>query len=294
VVPVADHHRLGCVTASLVAGAMLFLVACGGGGGPKDDDKTIEEQLGFEREGIALRQAQAENIIRQCMTDQGFDYTPVPEPVGSTLSDEEFQKRYGYGITTLYEQDQGGTGGANQTARGTLGDAERVAYDRALYGDDPTATFADAIDNGDFTRVGGCTKQATDKVFGGTEVIQSLQTKLDTLDDRILQDPRMVKAIRKWSACMKDAGYDDLATPDEVDTVLHSKLEAIVGPPENPKPDYDRPALAALQTEERAMVAADVKCEAKHIADVEQKVRADFEATFREQNTDLLSKVPPP
>ena len=227
------------------------------------------------------------------MGQQGFDgYTADPKPPGADLSDEEYEKQYGYGITTLY--DKSDEGGANKTYRDSLGPADQVAYDRALYGDDPTATFADAVDNGDFTRVGGCTKEATDKVFGGSQVIQSLQNKLDALDERILADSRMVKAVANWSKCMQKAGYEDLATPDEVDTVLHSKLEAIVGPPESPKPDYDQAALTALQGEERATVAADVECEAKNVDDVELKVRKELEATFREQNADLISKVPPP
>ena len=41
-------------------------------------------------------------------------------------------------------------------------------------------------------------------------------------------------------------------------------------------------------------MAADVKCEAKNIDDVELKIRKEYEATFREQNADLISKVPPP
>ena len=289
----AGRHRAGRATATLLAGALLFLAACGGGGGSKKEGTTVEEDLGFEREGIVLRQATAENLIRACMGRKGFDgYTPDPKPPGADLSDEEYEKQYGYGITTLY--DKSDVGGPNKTYRDSLGPAEQVAYDRALYGDDPTATFADAVDNGDFTRVGGCTKEATDKVFGGTQVIQSIQNKLDALDERILADSRMVKAVAKWSTCMQKAGYEDLATPDEVDTVLHSKLEAIVGPPESPKPDYDQAALTALQGEERSTVAADVKCEAKNVDDVELKVRKEFEATFREQNADLISKVPPP
>jgi len=288
-----DGHRAGRATATLLAGALLFLAACSGGGASQKDFKTIEEDLGVEREGIVLRQATAENLIRACMGQKGFDgYTPDPKPPGADLSDEEYEKQYGYGITTLY--DKSDVGGPNKTYRAALGPAEQVAYDRSLYGDDPTATFADAVDNGDFTRVGGCTKEATDKVFGGTQVIQSIQNKLDALDERILADSRMVKAVANWSKCMQKAGYDDLATPDEVDTVLHSKLEAIVGPPESPKPDYDLAALTALQGEERATVAADVKCEAKNVDDVELKVRTEYEATFREQNADLISKVPPP
>lgn len=287
-----ERRRVVRATASLVAGAALLLAACGGGGGSEAEYKTVEDQLGFEREGIVARQAKAENLIRECMRDAGFEYTPVPEPVGSTLSDEEFEKQYGYGITTLYDKNP--EGDAPTPASTPADEANRLAYERALFGDDPTATFADAVDNGDFTRVGGCTKQATDEVFGGSEVIQSLQTQLDALDERILEDPRMEKAVEKWSECMKDAGFEDLAAPDEVDVVLHSKLEAIVGPPENPNPDYDRAALTALQGEELALVGADVECETKHIADVELSVREEFEATFREQNADLIGKVPPP
>ena len=288
----ADGGRVGRAAATLIAAAML-LAACGGGSSAKDDYKTIEDTLGFERSGIALRQAKAENLIRDCMAAKGFDgYTPVAQPAGSTLGDDEYEKQYGYGITTLY--DKSDPNDANQRYRDSLSPTDKVAYDRTLYGDDPTATFADAVDNGDFTRVGGCTKQATDKVFGGADVIQSLQTKLDALDDRIQSDPRMAKAVGKWSTCMQKAGYEDLAAPDEVDTVLHNKLEAIVGPPENAKPDYDKAALAALQREELAMVAADVKCEAKNIDDVELKVRKEYEAAFQDQNADLISKVPPP
>jgi len=289
---VADGRRVGRVTATLLVGALLLLAGCSGGGGSKKPYRTIEEELGLEREGIVQRQATAGNLIRACMGRVGFDgYTAEPKPPGADLSDEDYEKQYGYGITTVYGKEEGA---ANQTYRDSMSPTDQVAYDRALYGDDPTATFADAVDNGDFTRVGGCTKEATDKVFGGAAVIQSLQTKLDALDDRIQQDPRMVKAVGKWSTCMQKAGYEDLAAPDEVDTVLHNKLEAIVGPPESPKPDYDKAALSALQNEERAIVAADVKCEAKNIDDVELKVRKEYEATFREQNADLISKVPPP
>jgi hypothetical protein len=92
---------------------------------------------------------------------------------------------------------------------------------------------------------------------------------------------------------MHQAGYD-LAAQDDVDTVLRAKLQTIVGPPDNPNPDYDHAALAALQREEVTMVTADLACEKKDITKVEEKVRAEYEATFREQNADLMKQVPPP
>jgi hypothetical protein len=106
----------------------------------------------------------------------------------------------------------------------------------------------------------------------------------------------MVKAVDEWSACMRDKGFDDLAEPEEVDAQLEEKLVKIVGSPgEAVEPvSYDQDALDALQAEEVRMVAADIACEKEHITKVEEDVRVEEEKTFREQNADLLSKVPPP
>jgi hypothetical protein len=285
---------------------LALLAGCGGGGDAGAEVPPLEEQLALDDEGIALRQVQAENLIRDCMKAQGFDYVPVDPAaqraalVGrSGMSKEDFEKEFGYGITTLYEQRrEQAVAGPNEAIRDSLGEAERTAYDRALYGDDPTATFAEALDTGDFSRLGGCIKQATDRVFGGTEVLQTLQGKLDELDERILADPRMVKAVDKWSECMRAEGFDGLDVPEEVDEVLQRRLGSIVGSPDaepasdtEGEPAYDRAALADLQRMEVAMVTADIACERRHISSVEEKVTAEYEADFREQNTALLDKV---
>lgn len=307
-----DPARLRRGTGLAAAGAVLVLLAaCGGGSGRSD--KAVDEQLGFDQAGMLQRQSKVENLIRDCMKATGFEYVPVDPQArqaalaGATgLSKEDFEKQYGYGITTLYEKRrQQAGGGPNQVIRDALGPAERAAYDRALVGDQLDATFADAIDTGDFNRLGGCTKQSTKMVFGGAEVLRSVQSKLDDLDARILSDPRMVTAVAAWSQCMRAGGFD-LPNPDQVDIVLKKKLEAIVGPtartgatatpPGAAAGDlsYDQAALAALGREEVAMVAADQSCEKQHISSVEDKVRTEYERAFREQNTDLISRVPPP
>ncbi len=301
--------RWGRATKALTLACGLAILAAGCGGGTEGEQVAIDEQLGIDEEGLLLRQKEAENFIAQCMKRQGFEYVPV-DPVaqraamvGSAgLSQEDFEKQFGYGITTLFEQRlaQSGTG-ANHDIRARLSEADRAAYDRALYGDDPTATIAVALDSGDLTRLGGCSKEATEEIFGGTAVLQTLQSKLDELDEKIFAEPRMAKAIAKWSECMREAGYDGLSEPDEVDAVLEKKLEDIVGAPEDRKatapgqePDYDKEALTALQREEVAMVAADIACEKKHLADVEEEVTAELEREFREENADLLTKMPSP
>ena len=289
--------------------AVLAVAACGGGGGEDEagGDKPIEDQLGFDQAGIQRRQTRVENLLRDCMKLRGFDYTPVDPAaqraalVGSaTLSEEDFEKQFGYGITTLYEQRRReATTGPNASYRASLDPVQRTAYDRALYGDKVGATFAVAVDTGRFSDLGGCTRQATDEAFWGTEVLTTLQTQLDDLDARIEADARMVAANTAWSGCMRAAGFPDLARPDDVDTVLEEKLDEVVGPNHDfgvggpaSEPTYDKAALVALQRQEVAMVQADIECEEKHIADVEEKVRKEYERTFAEENAALLASVP--
>ncbi len=287
----------------------LALAGCSGGGGEDETggDKLIEDQLGFDQAGILRRQTKVENLVRDCMKTRGFDYTPVDPAaqraalVGSaTLSEEDFEKQFGYGITTLHEQRRReASTGPNATYRASLDAVQRATYDQALYGDKLGATFAVAVDTGSFDGLGGCTKQATDGAFGGTQVLTDLQTKLDELDARIEADPRMVAAKAAWSGCMREAGFPELDKPDEVDTSLQGKLEEIVGPDVRfgvggpaSAAQYNKAALTDLQRQEVAVVKADLECEEKHIADVEEPVRKEYERTFAEQNAALLATVP--
>jgi len=281
--------------------ALSVLSACGGGKASAQKNGTVEEQVGLDEDGIRVRQATVENLVRDCMKTQGFDYVPVDPAAqqaaltgAAGMSKDDFEKQFGYGITTLYEQRRKlAVAGPNKSIRDSLSVADRKAYDKALSGDDPTATFAEAVDTGDYSRLGGCVKTATDQVFGGADVLSSLSTKLDELDQKIRADARMVKAVREWSDCMREAGYTNLSEQEDVDAVLKKKLETIVGSPsENGTDDFDKAALTALQHEEVAMVTADKKCEKEHVESVEDKVTEEYESAFREQNASLLAKVP--
>jgi hypothetical protein len=307
--------------AALGAAAALALAACGGedssGGGnassaeraAKQAEKgPVEDQLGFDTAGILARQSRVEAAISTCMKDQGFDYVPI-DPLAqraavlgtSRLSDDDFLQQFGYGISTLWGRGRV-EADPNQRLRASLPPADRRAYDRALWGENAGATFTEAVDSGHFDRLGGCTKRATEAVFGGAQVLTQLQGRLDQLDERILEDQRMVRAIEAWAECMAKAGhrYED---PEAVDADLFRRMERIVGPlpgqfatgpaPGEKPPPYDRSALAALQREEVAIARADAACEEKHIAPVEDQVRPQYEAQFRQQNRGLIGQIRP-
>jgi hypothetical protein len=292
----------------------VSLGACGGsdkGSNPVSQGGSVEDQLGLTQKGIQAAQAKVETDIAACMKAQGFEYTPVDPTAaraaltgGSNLSDEDFQKQYGYGIATLYGRGTQQTD-PNQRIRQSLSAADQRAYDLALSGGNPQQTFFVAADTGDFSQLGGCTKQATDALFGGSELLTTLQRKLDELDDSILQDQRMVRASEAWTRCMRQKTGETFEDSEAVEVDILKRLAAVVGPlPEGefapgafasstPEGPYDAAALEEVRRLEVEFSNADVACEEQRIVPVEDKVRAEKERAFRDANAELLRTVKP-
>ena len=137
----------------LVLAAVAAVLVVGCGDEKKNEAPTeLEEQLGFSRLGIMERQSQVENKIRDCMKAQGFDYVPI-DPFAqqqaltgkARQSEEDFIKDFGYGISTLFGRGSQ-QADPNDKVRASLSTADRAAYDRTRYGDNPGVTFAEAVD----------------------------------------------------------------------------------------------------------------------------------------------------
>jgi hypothetical protein len=290
---------------------LALLAGCGGSSDQAATTRaaatggTVEDQLGFTRKGVAAAAARVENAIAACMKADGFDYIPT-DPVAqqaaltgkANMSDEEYERQFGYGITTLYGRGTAQTD-PNATIRSHLAEADRAAYDRALSGGKPEQTFALAVDTGDFTELGGCTKRATDEAFGGTQLLQTLQRKLDELDDSIVADQRMVRAIEAWRSCVKAATGEEYEDAEAIEEEITQRFESIVGgvvPPGQVAREgtpVDTAALRKLQQDELDLFNRDLGCENKHIAEVEEKVRQEKEAAFKRDNAELLRRVKP-
>lgn len=300
--------------ATLIAtlAGLAMLAGCGGGdenAKPVSQGGSVEDQLGLTQSGIQAAQAKVETAIAACMKAQGFEYTPVDPTAAraaltgkSNLSDEEFQKQFGYGIATLYGR---GTPQSDPNARirQHLSAADLRAYDQALSGGQPGQTFFRAADTGDFSQLGGCTKQAADKLFGGSELLTTLQRKLDELDEAVLEDQRMVRAFEAWRACVREKTGQTFEDSEDVELDIQRRLAEIVGPlppgesapgefaSHVPEQAYDPAALAALRRLELEFAGADVACEEEHIDPVEDVVQAEKERGFREANAELLRRV---
>jgi hypothetical protein len=299
---VLRRRGLVLVLISIVA---IAIAGCGGDDKSAEPPQELEDTIGFGGDSAKEIQARVENRIGECMRAQGFRYQPV-DPFAAQqavtgkarITDEEFTKQFGYGISTLLGKGSQQSD-PNERIRNGLSGADRAAYDRALGGDNPGVTFAEAVDAGDFSELGGCTKEASDASFGGAAVLNQLVERLDGLDERIIQDQRMVKANEKWSVCMQEKGYR-YEEPDAIDEDLNERFRGIVGAGIRPGTatvpsgaSFDRAALTALQEEEVRIANADLECEKQEIEPVEREVRPQYEEQFRKENQRLLARVQP-
>lgn len=213
---------------------------------------------------------QKNEIMARCMKDAGFEYrsfTPPPtarESMG--LSDEEFRKQYGFGISTLIDRQPAPQRRADPNARAAaeLGGSRQEAYLRAATGCEEQV----------FRRLG--------PPAGGGPVSGPVDDPLQNLvadaAAKAEADPRIATAKRRYQACMAGRGFraasgegitgqiSDRAAPfvqayqARVDQVRASgrdparvKLADVLDPAQ-------RAALAKLQRYELEAAAADAAC----------------------------------
>ena len=268
------------------------------------------------------KQTKVEEFVSSCMKKAGFEYIPVDPSASmaavtgaSGLSDTEYRKQFGYGISTVFEkvvaaaQSVQSSVDPNASIRARLDQAGLSAYNAALTGgnlDGSVFAAVDAAKVGDLSGLGGCIKEATGAVFGDSNVVAIL-SKIEELDKRTEADPRLVTAKEQWSKCMKDSGFD-YSDPNAVDGVFQDKLAAIVGAgaakalgeggkfnaaafsPSN-LPPYDKAALAALQSEEIKTAQTDLACEDKFVSQVDAKVKDEYQKKFASENAALISSA---
>jgi hypothetical protein len=257
--------------------------------------------LGTEEFGMTQRQLvqaieRVEELIANCMRDEGFqyiaaDYNTVRAGMNADkklpgLSEEEFINLHGFGVATMY------TGQAPQLATGyspakmglgesniqyfrTLSPASQVAYNRALFGEYSSATFAVALETENFSQCGGCTRKAIEQVFQPEQLRASFYNPQDAL---INNDPRMKAALRQYAAEMRKSGFE-YNHPDEVEPDIRARLAALTNggtiPVEKMSADQ-RAALRKLQDFERRVALKNFKLQDEVLGPIEEKIQQEL------------------
>src|SRR5258705_2384793 len=171
------------------------------------------EEFGMSPKELVQAIEKTEELIARCMREEGFQYIAADHNTVRAgmaadkslpgLSEEEFVKRYGFGISTLYtglppqlstgySPARVGLGERNVQIFRALSPADQVAYNRALFGEDVSATFAVALEIEDLSRTGGCTRKAISQLFKPEQLKASHYNPQDAL---INKDPRIKAAL---------------------------------------------------------------------------------------------------
>jgi hypothetical protein len=257
--------------------------------------------LGTQEFGLSPRELveaieKTEERIARCMGEQGFQYVAadhktVQEGMKADktlpgLSEEEFVNRYGFGISTLYTGQppqlstdyspaRVGLGERNVEIFRALSAADQVAYNRALLGEDTSATLAVALETQELSRTGGCTRKAVSEVFKPDQLEASYYNPQDAL---INKDPRMKSALALWQREMKKAGFDYIH-PDDIEPDLRNRLNALTGGGKllvaKMSPDQIA-ALRKLQDFERLVAVKSFKMQEEVLTPVEERIQQEL------------------
>ncbi|QYH35454.1 hypothetical protein [Salinibacterium sp. M195] len=243
--------RLVTLGVASVACASLLLAGCSSTG-ERSGELTYEDSplyvystalYGGDRENdeyIAEANA-AEELIAECMADEGFTYLPVDQTDNYSFDDSELADRnteewvaangYGYNLTDEQQAAQNEEAenyvDPNQDYVMALSESEQTAYYEVLHGPQPTE---EEMNDPDFSfEPLGCYGTANSEVRGdqiySDPQYKNLIDSMSKLWEEQQETPEMKKFNAEWSSCMADAGHPDLATKDAVYDFMNAQSE---------------------------------------------------------------------
>ncbi|TYP81910.1 hypothetical protein [Blastococcus xanthinilyticus] len=241
-------------------------------------DLSPEEQ---ERQ-FAQQQRETEELVAQCMQDEGFEYRPDTSATVSFSGEDiewepderEWVAQYGYGAVTspMAEETPAEHEYVDPNADyvATLSESEQTAFYEALHGPmpDEEETSGDASFEYDWTTA-GCYGAAQHEVAGEdpaqSEEFKPLFDALNELYVDMASWPGMAELDAEWTACMDAAGHGGHANPMEATDSIHQELNAMyenVGMSDEglASGEPDQAAIDALGEREVELALADLDC----------------------------------
>lgn len=265
------HHTAVRAAIAMAAATALLASACGSGDGGGTDagaSSPLAEFLGqpdysgddeATQAQIIEEERERQEVIAQCMQDQGFEYVAQdPEQFisfGDGTDDygtDEWIAKWGFGITTQYfsqEQvgpdligyDESGMGmdeeivDPNQDYIESLSSSEQEAYYAALYGDpDAFPTFDESMSEEEMQaqmedfqyEPQGCEGEAYTSQDNSFGFYNEFQDELEEMSDRMEADPRVVERNSEIRSCVADKGHE-YESMDKIYQHYYDEMEKI-------------------------------------------------------------------
>ncbi|RZS57509.1 hypothetical protein EV141_1222 [Microcella putealis] len=307
--------------AALSASALvLTLAACSpGGDGPTEDEfySPLNEYLSAAWGGDLSEEdwmAQAEEdqrireeIVAECMAEQGFEYIPVVDiGWGSSSGDEwnpddrEWVAQWGYGavrypgMNDVPDPDEQMVD-PNQEYVESLSESEMTAFYEALYGPQPTEEELNEDGSYDYNwETAGCQGFAENEISGENPIDSDEHKPLmDAINELYMQmetNPAFAEVDAEWVTCMADAGFSGFSTQPDAQNSVYDELNSYYeGMTEFIEDD---PALDEIADREVELALADLDCrESTDYRERRQAVSVELEEQFIADNKAALDAL---
>ena len=225
--------------AALAATAMV-LVLSGCGGASSDElsyeDSPLNEYLAAawgsdlspeeQQKKFDEQQVKVEELISECMSEEGFEYVPNTSSGGVMTSDggewepdkREWVEKYGYGYVNspfAEQQDEGPTDqeyvDPNADYVSSLSESEQTAFYEVLYG--PPQEESEMSEDGSYEynwETAGCQGWAQHELEGDdpwqAEEFADLRANMEELWTTSQDAPELADLNAEWASCMADKG----------------------------------------------------------------------------------------
>ncbi|KAM9863605.1 hypothetical protein ACI1US_00535 [Leucobacter sp. BZR 635] len=320
---------------AIAAALALTLAGCSSkpGSGKELEEGPLQKYMSamwddseFSEEKYAEQDREIEDLVAVCMQDEGFEYKPNVQTSGGFVSfdddeidfnSKEFAEQYGYGAMTNPWNEQAEQEepeeyvDPNGDYYESLSESERMAWDEALYGVQPTEEeWAEIEASGEpympDPSEQGCYGTANDKVRSSTDNYQEamedpefaeLFEDMQNVYMEMESSDEMQKLNSDWASCMADSGYPDFKTPaDGANSIYEAQQELFGWNTELAEgEDYKEPSKDEqdkLKKLEIETAVADFECKDKFdYNDKSSKFMIDIEQKFVDENKAKLDAM---
>jgi len=287
--------RTSCAAA--LAAVVVGLAGCSPGAEPTPTsagplDAYFAHVQATDHDSMLARERTIQQLIAQCMTEQGFEYEPqqpqIQDDDGEQPGTRDYAQKYGYGRFSTPVSPQREPADEPDPYIESLSPGEHAAYMEAMFGSNPSGSWDDPEDipfdemgcHGNWLRYTTTGAGQTDPVYvAAAEQLRLIETSL------LPNDPRVLEADAEWAACMSKAGWPGLRTQrDAVESVFAWGEGALDTETHVPVPHGE-----STVTGEKALALADWDCAVStRYHQIRAEVRDELQQEYVDAHRDEL------
>lgn len=199
----------------------------------------------FDEASMIAEQTAVEELVAQCMSDQGFEYTVQDvsswysgsDDITDDWNSEEWVSKNGYGMSGVEEEsDETSEPDVDPNAEymDSLSEASRLAYEEALWGvynmpegltEDEQMEWTPPIEEQGC--YGAAQQESGSQDLWEDPGFQAVNEDITALYEDIMKDPKVAELDAAWAECMADAGYPGFSTQTDARESIYEAQDEI-------------------------------------------------------------------